>query len=348
MTRKNEMSQDTVADYIPVFETIARTPLVEDAQHAFESAQDRVNQYFNKILVRKPANTQKAYKHDINYFSAWAQNTGSLGLTHDLAHNKHVIEDYIEFLCSPLNGFSRATVERRIAVLSTFLAIAEWPNPLKESKLTREHYNTVLNTMDGQQKQASALSFDLLTNLNDTFIPQDWLGLRARLVLNLMFDGLLRASEVCNIKLSDINRNHNSIRLSRSKTDRAGRGTYRFVSDTTLSMLDEWLSETKISDGYVIRALSPKQTLLDKPASYQIIRSATKLISSELGFIGEENLTTHSARVGAAICMVESGEDILSIMHAGGWKSTEMVVRYTKEVAAGKHGMANVAKLRDR
>jgi hypothetical protein len=51
-------------------------------------------------------------------------------------------------------------------------------------------------------------------------------------------------------------------------------------------------------------------------------------------------LSGHSMRVGAALDMVENGIDLVPDMHAGGWKSPGMVLRYTQQISLAKSGMA--------
>jgi hypothetical protein len=44
----------------------------------------------------------------------------------------------------------------------------------------------------------------------------------------------------------------------------------------------------------------------------------------------------------AALDMAENGVDLVPIMHAGGWKSPNMVVRYTQQISLRKSGMAQL------
>ena len=43
-------------------------------------------------------------------------------------------------------------------------------------------------------------------------------------------------------------------------------------------------------------------------------------------------------RVGAAVDMAENGIDLVPIMHAGGWKSPSMVLRYTQQIVQMRSG----------
>jgi hypothetical protein len=47
-------------------------------------------------------------------------------------------------------------------------------------------------------------------------------------------------------------------------------------------------------------------------------------------------------RLGAAQDMAAAGIDLGAIMHAGGWKTPEMVMRYIKHMDVQKSGMARL------
>jgi len=47
-------------------------------------------------------------------------------------------------------------------------------------------------------------------------------------------------------------------------------------------------------------------------------------------------------RLGATQDMAATGVDLGAIMHAGGWKSPDMVMRYIEHMDVGKSGMARL------
>jgi integrase len=53
-------------------------------------------------------------------------------------------------------------------------------------------------------------------------------------------------------------------------------------------------------------------------------------------------LSGHSMRVGAAQDLAAAGIDLGAIMHAGGWKSPDMVMRYIEHMDVAKSGMARL------
>ncbi len=306
----------------------------------YQKAQERLNEYTAKIFAKLPYNTQRAYKSDLNDFFTWCQRVNSPGLSPDLDINKKIIEGYFDDLM--LSELSRATIERRLAVLSTFFRVMEWPNPVKTSKLLAEHIRLSLNQLPAHQAQAEAVTIDMLDFINDNVIPDCPLAIRDRLVLNLMFDGLLRSSELCGILVKHINRRHNTIFLPRSKADQSGHGSYRYLSNTTIALIDEWVDEFGITDknSYLLRALSPKKTIQNRPLTYKQVYRTFKRISDSLD--EDANLSTHSARIGAAVAMAENDIDILSIQRAGGWKGLSMPARYTEQASTSKAGMGQL------
>jgi hypothetical protein len=56
----------------------------------------------------------------------------------------------------------------------------------------------------------------------------------------------------------------------------------------------------------------------------------------------------HSSRVGAAQDMVRYGVELPAVMQAGGWRTPEMVARYTRRLDARRSGAAKLAVLQNR
>ena len=61
-----------------------------------------------------------------------------------------------------------------------------------------------------------------------------------------------------------------------------------------------------------------------------------------------EELSGHSARVGAAQDMVAAGFELPTIQQAGRWKSTAMVSRYGERLLARRSAAAQLARLQNR
>jgi integrase len=57
-----------------------------------------------------------------------------------------------------------------------------------------------------------------------------------------------------------------------------------------------------------------------------------------------KRLSGHSTRVGAAQDMASRQIELPAIMQSGGWKSAQMVARYTAKQAAHRSGAAQLAR----
>ncbi|WP_157964756.1 tyrosine-type recombinase/integrase [Algibacillus agarilyticus] len=307
-----------------------------------EDERKKAVEYNDRVFKYLPANTQRSYNNAMNCFSIFcSDNVNVTGFSEDFQNNKSTMESYFHYLLHETE-LSRATIEHRLAVLSTFLKVMEWPNPQYQSKILSQHISVSLNSLrSGIQKQAEPLLCEMLDYINDNLIPDNKLVIRARLLVNLMFDGLLRASEASELKFTDIKSKSNTVFLAKSKTDKRKVGSYRFISNTTIALLEEYKHEFKINEGYILRALSPNQRVQDKPIQYQTVLNDFRLISTLLDL--DNPLTAHSARVGGAITMSENGIDPVKIQISGGWTGLSMVERYTRQTKVSKGGMAEAA-----
>ena len=147
-------------------------------------------------------------------------------------------------------------------------------------------------------------------------------------MIGMMRDGLLRVSEASNVVWTDIEgRLDGSGRLMirRSKTDREGKGFVTYLSVRTMSALNE--IRNGASDAHRVIGLRPNQI--------------GKRISKAARQAGLGNaFSGHSCRVGMACDLASEGIDHPKIMHAGRWRSVEMVAHYTRSETAARNAVA--------
>lgn len=171
-------------------------------------------------------------------------------------------------------------------------------------------------------------------------------------LVNVMFDGLLRNDEARKMHLEHINQETGALFLPDSKADKKKEGTSRFISKTSINMVNEWCNEAGINEGPIWRTISPKGTsitertdnkyLSEQAVTDVIKRVITEVTGSAVGF------SSHSLRIGAAITLFRHGVPISAIAQAGGWASDAMVLKYVREFIPAENGMAQYAKLKNR
>jgi integrase len=89
-----------------------------------------------------------------------------------------------------------------------------------------------------------------------------------------------------------------------------------------------------------VRGACVEAEALHPYAVVRILKERAKAAGLEKTLV--ERLSGHSMRVGAAQDMAAAGIELGAIMHAGGWKSPDMVMRYIEHLDAQKSGMARM------
>lgn len=349
------------------------------AQHQLTSTSENstthnVDSYFRDIFTKLPYNTQRAYISDYNEFSIFCKQCGLNGFTNDFKHNEYCIKKYVEELCqSPL---AYRTIKRRLSALSKFLGIAQLPNPIIQSAYLRDFIR--LSLIENRKfrlshKQAVPLTIEMVEQINNAIIPDSLLELRDLAIINLMFDALLRADELVRVCVEDISSRNNTLLVVSSKSDQSGQGQYRYVSSSTISMVQEYINEANIdpktkatrhhSDlrglhkGILFRRLTNHKTALlpfnehvpnhqANVLNYSSVYRIWQRIAKRAGLT--ENITPHSGRVGGAVSLAEDGASLPELQLAGGWQSPEMPGHYTRQANVKRGGMAKLSAKRNR
>lgn len=327
------------------------------------------NKYFQDIFERLPVNSQRSFKSDIKQFGSYCDLNNLPGLTPNIQDNEECIKSYLEAMCK--SQLSYNTIMHRLSTLSKSMSIAKLPDPLKQSEYLRDFIKLEIQAHDiyNRANQAPALRLSMINQMNKSLDITHLLNLRDLALINIMFDGLLRADEVTSIQLKHIDAKENSLLIPKSKTDQSGKGSLRFISDTSIYYVNEYLKlantckKTKqqkpkndlsrINKGILFRSLSPKGTstlsydetitrvkemkVLNYTTVYRVIKRLALNANVDL------KLSGHSPRVGGAVTMAEENIPINKIKDAGGWKTTEMPARYTEQ-ANVESGMGELAK----
>ena len=81
-------------------------------------------------------------------------------------------------------------------------------------------------------------------------------GLRNSTILRVMSDGLLRISEVVELRISDLE--DNTLRVRFSKTDQEGSGEHLYLCEDTRKITKDWLARSGLSEGYLFRRMTSR------------------------------------------------------------------------------------------
>lgn len=94
-----------------------------------------------------------------------------------------------------------------------------------------------------------------------------------------------------------------------------------------------WVSAAAINDGPLLRPVY-RSIAVDRHLNPFAVTRVLNKLAGAAGMDDETvyNISGHSLRVGAAQQLTINGVELLPIMRAGGWRSTNIVARYVENV----------------
>ena len=169
-------------------------------------------------------------------------------------------------------------------------------------------------------------------------------GLRNSAILRVMSDGLLRISEVTELRIDDLE--DSTLRIRFSKTDQEGQGEHLYLCEDTRKIVAEWLERSELSEGYLFRRMTSRGDNLyrDKntgepcPLTHDGVRRIIKSCASRVGLV--DKVSGHSARIGSAVSLAQAGASLVDIQTAGRWKDPGMPAHYARAQFAERGAIA--------
>jgi integrase len=269
-------------------------------------------------------NSARALRADLALFTAWCRTAGLLPLPATAA-------TVAAFIGAMAAIRAPASIRRYVSSIATPHGAAGVASPTAASEVTLALRR--LHRAKGRaQAQAAPLNRPLLERLLAAG-GSTLRDLRNRALLALAYDTLCRRAELVALQATDLQPGADgagTILIRRSKTDPEGADLVRFVAPDTMRLLAAWLAAAGIADGPLFRAV-PKGGRVggaldgaEVPRLFKAMARAAAVPAAEV-----PRISGHSSRVGAAQDMVRHGVELPAIMQAGGWRTAEMVSRYT-------------------
>jgi site-specific recombinase XerD len=240
-----------------------------------------------------------------------------------------------DFLMSAAaTGIKNSTVRRKAASISAVHRLLNYTDPTKhpEVKIT---LRKISRNLGCRFEQAYPVTRPVLDQLIKA-CSQDLRGLRNKALLLTAYDSLRRRSELVSLCLHDIDWLPNqtcSVLLRKSKTDQQGSGKWIHLGAETTLAIREWISESKIIDGHILRGVHPSGEITPSLCESRIPRIYKSL--AKRAHLCEEaisGISGHSMRVGRAQDLMIQGASLPQIMVKGGWAKTDTVMRYIERI----------------
>ena len=290
--------------------------------------------YFEDCKFRKRLNnkTIKAYKIDLNQF---------FEIVNNLDDEVKEINEYIHFLNKKYS--KHKTVKRKLASVKAFYFYLEYEEIIEYSpfnkvrtKIKEPHVLQKTIQKENIEKIIQYL-FDRVSSAKTDF--QTIISIRNIAIIGLLFSTGIRISELCNIKVADINFNEKTLKIF-------GKGSKErilYIGNETVvdfckkyKQLNEYVSE---NDYFFLNRFG-------KQISDQSVRIFLKNIESELKLT--EHITPHMFRHTFATTLLEKDVDIRYIQSILGHSSISTTQIYThvtyfkqKEIMANKNPISD-------
>jgi site-specific recombinase XerD len=273
--------------------------------------QECLEMFFKDLaLTEVSPQTLKAYRGDLAHFQRWFEETLSESFQPQ-AVTRSDLRDYRSYLLN-VDRRSPATVNRRLAALRKFFQWAQARGLVTDSPTTG---------VRGVEVQASAPKWLEKREVDRLIRAAERHGNRRDLaiILTLRHTGL-RVSELCNLRLSDLEISERKGRL----IVRSGKGgKFRSVPlnlDVRKSISDYLDVRPKIQDDHVFISRFSKGI---EP------RAVERLIERYARFADLEGVTPHTLRHSFGKHVLDSGADLVSVSSLLGHQRLETTAIYT-------------------
>ena len=274
---------------------------------------------FERNLSNK---TMEAYSVDLNQFEQF-KNYKSIDISE---FDKYKLKEYVQSLYEL--DLKVKTIKRKVSVLKAFFNYLEFDeiilvNPFRKMRISIKEPTTLPKTIELKEiVKILKFLYKIKESFNDKDIYSYKIIVRNISVIEILFSTGIRVSELCNIKLNDINLQSGIIKI-KGKGDKERiiqicDNEVRKVLKEYFELFSEQIKKTRY---FLINRLNKK-------ISEQSIRLMIKKYQKISG-IGK-NITPHMFRHSFATLLLEEGVDVRYIQHMLGHSSISTTQIYTK------------------
>lgn len=299
-------------------------------------------------VIRKAAlakNTQRAYREGWHCFSKYCQdrNIRPLDASPEITS---------EFFINMANRQNRRTGKRlalgtlvlyRCAIRKHFVS-ADRVSPTHHPDVS-ELFKGLSRTLGTRQRQVSALREHHIKEILNN-CPNTPIGQRDAVVFALGFAAALRRSEICSLRLTDLEwigdgrdiiRKRLIINIRRSKTDQAGLGQRVAVPAGVhiqpVKVLKRWLKIRGNDAGYLFQSFRRGGILTGRPLHHSDVPRLVKQYVASIG-LNPDEYSAHSLRAGFVTSAAAHHARIDKIMAVTRHSNPTTVMKYIRDVDA--------------
>ncbi len=294
--------------------------------------------YYEEVILGKSYNTVKGYKKDITQFIEYINKNEGLNDFNDV--EIITFRSFIAYLSSNSdsktpNTVGKRSINRKISALRTFFKY------LNEQEIIKNNKVEYISMPKFEKNLPNVLNKDDIDKLRKVINTDKLIGVRDRLIIELLYSSGIRASELIDMSENMINIREREIRV----IGKGNKERITFFSKNTEKWLNEYIS-LKIMN---YKNYNPNVIFVNSRGEKLNSRSLRRLIAdyAKKAEINKE-VTPHVFRHSFATTLLNKGVDIRYLQELLGHSSISTTQVYThvsksllREVYMNAHPLVN-------
>jgi len=271
---------------------------------------------------RASPHTLVAYEHDLNAFVSFVQahptmneldaETVSLG-----AIDTYLLRQWLGFLARRV---STSTVARKLASLRTFFRF------LQRRGWIEKNWAALLETPKVRRGLPTCLGVDPMKAVVEAVLPTRPRGARDRAMLEVLYGGGLRVSELVGLNVSDLQVASSSVRV----TGKGDKERMVPLGPPAIEALQGWLTCRATAVKARSRPVDEHALFVSSQGRRLTVRRVQQLVQAYgLAGAGRADLHPHALRHSCATHMLDGGANLRAIQEFLGHASLATTQRYT-------------------
>lgn len=278
------------------------------------SMQKVITKFLNYIEYERnySDHTKENYKKDLDQFYQFLtlkKKDNIKSVTYDL------IREYLVILNE--KGYTASTQSRHVSTLKSFFKFLQSENIISENPMT------LISNPKKEKKLPSYLSASDLETFLELPDKETKLGIRDRLILELLYSTGIRVSELTNIKLKDIKESQKQIKI----LGKGSKERYVYYGKTCQEKLDQYLIRSR---PILVKGKEREELILDckgEPLTDRGVRDIINRITKKAG--SKYHIYPHMLRHTFATDMLNHGADLKSVQTLLGHENISTTGIYT-------------------
>lgn len=303
-------------------------------------------------------NTKRAHDKDLNSFESFLHDSGiatieNLNINPDSWQGVTfgLLEAFKRYLLK--SSYAISTINRRLSTVRRYASLAFKAGVIDTTEHARiktvtgysgkqarnvdekREQTRILNDKGQAVKKADNVQIgaDIVGKLKDKHNLATPLGLRNRAMMYILLDHGFRASEVVDLKVSDINLAEGTMTFYRRKVDKTQTHT---LTAGTLKALSDYMPSWLTGDMSLFTGVKRNGELTTKGITTRTVSRIVNELGKEHGI---ERLSAHDCRHSWATRAAKGGTSPFALQEAGGWNSLAMPRRYVDAQAVANEGV---------